>query len=96
MAASDHLNDEQFTMMRPSELLPYARDRSDKFGRVKVQGLAASIQKNGYRARLAKGNKAPITLDHTGPWPELTEGNHRVHAMNSIGYDRPVRVKVKR
>lgn len=87
----------QFEMMRPSELLPYAADRSGKMAQAKIAGLAESISQHGYRARKMRGNRAPITLDHNaGAWgsPALTEGNHRIHAMNRIGYDRPVRVRV--
>lgn len=94
MSASEHLNGEQFTTMRPSELLSYARDRSDKMAQAKVNVLAESIGQHGYRASKMRGNRAPITLDQTGRRPELTEGNHRIHAMNRIGYDRPVRVRV--
>lgn len=82
-------------MMRPSELLPFAQDRSDKMAQAKINYLADSISQHGYRARQMRGNRAPITLDHSGPRSALTEGNHRVHAMVRIGYDRPVPVEVK-
>jgi hypothetical protein len=94
MTASDALGG-QFVTMRPSELMPYARDRSDKMAQAKIRVLADSIGTHGYRASKMRGNKAPITLDSSGRRPELTEGNHRVHAMNRIGYNRPVKVRVK-
>lgn len=93
MASEEHVG-KQFVTMRPSELLPYARDRSDKMAQAKIAVLAESISHHGYRASKMRGNRAPITLDQTGRRPELTEGSHRVHAMTRIGYDRPVRVQV--
>ena len=88
---------EQYAMMRPSDLLRYASDRSDKMAQAKVNVIAKSIKQHGYRASRMKGNKAPIALDYTPRWgPNLTEGNHRIHAMTKIGYDRPVKVHVSR
>lgn len=87
---------QQFVMMRPSALLPFAGDRSDKMAQAKVNALADSIKQHGYRADKMRGNKAPITLEHHDHYPgaTLTEGNHRVHALTKIGYDRPVKVRV--
>jgi len=94
MSASEALG-QQFAMMRPSELLPYAGDRTDRMAQAKVNVIADSIQQHGYRASKMRGNKAPITLDGSDRRPALTEGNHRVHAMIKIGYDRPVKVRLR-
>lgn len=80
-------------MMRPSELLKHARDRSDKFGQSKVNHLADSISRRGYRASM-HNERSDIRLEHMRFHSELTEGNHRIHAMAKIGYDKPVRVRV--
>ena len=93
MSAEEHLG-QQFVRMRPSELLQYAGDRSDRMAQAKISVLAESISQHGYRSNRARGNRAPITLEHRAHRSDLTEGNHRVHAMARIGYDRPVRVRV--
>lgn len=93
MSASEALG-EQFAMMRPSELIKHSHQTH--MYEAKIGVIADSISQHGYRAARAQGNKAPITLDHTARMggPTLTEGNHRVHAMGRIGYDRPVKVRV--
>ena len=99
MPAGDAL-ERQFVKMRPSELLPYAADRSDKMAQAKVNVIADSISRRGYRGSLHSadgyGQKSPIQVVHTDhyPYTQVTEGNHRVAAMNQIGYDKPVKVLV--
>jgi hypothetical protein len=98
MPATDALNEKQFVMMKPSELLPYARDRSDTMAQPKVDALADSISRRGYRASMHDGKSSEIQLDHHShqyPRTQLAEGNHRVAAMTKIGYDKPVRVRVR-
>lgn len=90
----------QFAMMRPSELLPFAADRSDKMAQAKVNVIADSIKRRGYRASQHdnphRNTDSHIHLFHTDRYPgsELVEGNHRVRAMNQAGYDKPVRVRI--
>lgn len=93
--SQDALSPKQFAMMRPSELLKHSHQTH--MYEAKTAVLADSISQHGYRAAKAQGNKEPITLDHSARagGPTLTEGNHRVHAMNRIGYDRPVRVRLR-
>jgi hypothetical protein len=96
MSASEHLSPQQFVMMRPSELRPYAGRRDDKSSQAIIRHLAESITEHGYDPTKAQGNKAPITLGRSGMVEHLTEGNHRVHAMTRMGYDEPVPVRDER
>lgn len=86
----------QFTMMRPSQLVAHAGDRSDKMSQAKVNVIADSIGRRGYRASMHNDADSHIHLQHTDgyPYTQLTEGNHRVHAMVKAGYDKPVPVRV--
>lgn len=99
MAASDALGP-QWVMMHPRELLRHAEDRSEPSQARNVDELAGRISRQGYRSRTLDGpyGKAGehIHLGFTDAAPEgfLVNGNHRVHALNKIGYDKPVKVRV--
>lgn len=90
----------QFVKMKPSALLPYALDRSDKYAQANVNVLADSINRRGYRASQHdnphRNSDSHIHLWLTDSYPhaELINGNHRVHAMNQAGYDKAVPVRV--
>jgi ParB-like chromosome segregation protein Spo0J len=88
----------QFTVMRPSELLPYAKDRSEPSEQRNIDRIANSIREHGYdEDRHDNPHRAIDThinlFLHDGG-AELVNGNHRVHAMNQIGYDQPVKVRL--
>ena len=96
---------EQFTrpgyvMMRPSELAKYAEDRtSDPYQERHVAELAQRISRQGYRAKQHQHWRndldSSIHLVHLDDGTSfLNNGNHRVVAMNRIGYDKRVPVRV--
>ena len=78
--------------MRPSELLPYADDRTE--WQDHVDDLAGRISRQGYRGK-ALGLREHIHLVHQSDGlSALANGNHRVRAMTQMGYDKPVPVLV--
>lgn len=85
--------------MRPSELLPYAEDRTtDPVMRQHVESLAEKIGRQGYRGKQHDAYKpqqsSHIHLAHTDSGSFVMNGNHRVAAMALAGYDKPVPVRV--
>lgn len=87
-------------MMRPSELLPFAADRTNPYDQQHVSRLAEKISRQGYRggqhdSHVTRPDQSShIHVTHTDEGSFLMNGNHRVHAMNQIGYDKKVPVRV--
>ena len=81
--------------MRPSELQPHADTDIYKDGGQDdhVDRLATSIARRGYR-KSDLGIRDHIHLYQGDDVTALVQGNHRVHAMTKIGYDKPVPVVV--
>lgn len=80
----------EFKMMRPSELLPHVVPTPDQ--EEADAEIGGRIQRQGYRGK-GLGIKEHIHLVE-GEFGGLANGNHRVRAMNQIGYDKPVPVLV--
>lgn len=92
--------------IHPRDLMQYVETyrTDDEGGRRHRQDLAEKIRQKGYQPRLHGGMSgdthfsppsSPITLVHEDHASYFLEGNHRVHALNDIGYDKPVPVLVK-
>lgn len=85
---------QQFAMMRPSELLPHAEPRDGEYERHNVREIADSIKEWGYDSESHDAH-THIHLAHLEDGTKwLANGNHRVHAMSEIGYDKPVKVRL--
>ena len=106
MSAVEHLQPRQFVQrMMPSELTPYAEDRTSDPGMSRnVDALAKKITTRGYRPSMHGGMSGdthsyppsePITLVHDTAGSYLWNGNHRVAALNRANYPRKVPVLVK-
>jgi 8-oxo-dGTP diphosphatase len=92
--------------MHPRDLMQYveAYRTDDEGGKRHRKDLADKIRQKGYQPRLHGGMSgnthfyppsSPITLVHEDEHSYFLEGNHRVHALNDVGYDKKVPVLVK-
>lgn len=92
-------------LIHPHDLMQYVEvyRTDDEGGRKHRYDLAKQMQ-GGYRPSAhggMSGDKhsfppsSPITLVHTDEGSYFEEGNHRVHALNDMGYGKPVPVLVK-
>ena len=112
VSAAEHLQPRQFVRrMQPSELLPFAKDRtSNPTMNRNVDDLAKQITSRGYRPGSHGGMSGdpdsyppsePITLVHDKPMSEggwgsyVAQGNHRVAALNRANYPKSVPVLVR-
>ncbi|HEV7237395.1 MAG TPA: GNAT family N-acetyltransferase, partial [Ktedonobacteraceae bacterium] len=78
-------------MMNPADLWSHTRDLSLPHQQSKVNDLAQSIQQNGYQADWAD-RPIHVSWDNPEGTPDISDGNHRLRAMEQAGYNQPIPV----
>lgn len=100
------MSDGKVQRMTPGDLAPFIETYriQDWASQRHVRELAASIKRLGYRSGKHGGMSGdtrtyppsfPIELVRENTCTYLANGNHRVQALNDIGYARPVPVLVR-